>query len=300
MGAADVVPGVSGGTIAFITGIYEELISSINQVNLSALKILKKEGLGPFWKHVNGNFLLALLSGIAVSIVSLAKGITYLLEAHPIYIWSFFFGLVFASIFFVAKQIKKWNLSVIISLLLGAIFAYYITTLPAQTESDALWYIFVSGMIAICAMILPGISGSFILLLLGSYKVVLTAIHERNLVTIIVFGSGAIIGLLSFAKLLKWMFAKHHNVTIAVLSGFLVGSLNKIWPWKETLSTFTKHAGEVNEEIVPLEQVSISPARFEEITHQPSLLTGAIGMFLVGLAIILLMEWVSRFKSKKA
>ena len=300
MGAADVVPGVSGGTIAFITGIYEELINSINQINLSALKVFKQNGLLAFWKHVNGNFLLALLSGIAVSIISLAKGITYLLEAHPIFIWSFFFGLVFASIFFVAKQIKKWNLLVIIGLVVGAVFAFYITTLPAQTESNALWYIFLSGMVAICAMILPGISGSFILLLLGSYKVVLTAIHERNLLTLAVFGSGAVIGLLSFAKLLKWMFAKHHNVTIAVLSGFLVGSLNKIWPWKETLSTFTKHAGEANEEIIPLEQVSISPARFEELTGQPSLLTGAIGMFLVGLAVILAMEWASRFKSKKA
>lgn len=300
MGAADVVPGVSGGTIAFITGIYEELINSINQINLSALKVFKQNGLLAFWKHVNGNFLLALLSGIAVSIISLAKGITYLLEAHPIFIWSFFFGLVFASIFFVAKQIKKWNLSVIIGLVVGAVFAFYITTLPAQTESNALWYIFLSGMVAICAMILPGISGSFILLLLGSYKVVLTAIHERNLLTLAVFGSGAVIGLLSFAKLLKWMFAKHHNVTIAVLSGFLVGSLNKIWPWKETLSTFTKHAGEANEEIIPLEQVSIPPARFEELTGQPSLLTGAIGMFLVGLAVILAMEWASRFKSKKA
>ncbi|GAB5557990.1 MAG: DUF368 domain-containing protein [Schleiferiaceae bacterium] len=296
MGAADVVPGVSGGTIAFITGIYEELINSINKINLEALSILRKEGLGKAWNYINGWFFVSLFLGIAISIISLAKGITYLLDTHPTLLWSFFFGLVFASIFFVAKGVKKWKLSTVVGLVIGAAFAYYITTLPAQTENEALWYIFISGMIAICAMILPGISGSFILLLMGSYKVVLTAIHERNLLTIATFAVGAVIGLLSFSRLLKWMFAKHHDVTIAVLSGFLVGSLNKIWPWKETLSTFTKHAGEPNEEIVPVEQVSILPQRFEELYNTPSQLGPAIGLFLTGAAIIAIMEWASRRK----
>jgi len=296
MGAADVVPGVSGGTIAFITGIYVELITSINKINLEALKTLKSEGIGAAWKYSNGSFFLALFAGIGISILSLAKGITYLLDTQPTLLWSFFFGLVFASIFFVAKGVTQWKLSSVVGLILGAVFAYYITTLPAQTENEALPYIFISGMIAICAMILPGISGSFILLLMGSYKVVLTAIHERNLLTIVTFMAGAIIGILSFSRLLKWMFAKHHNVTIAVLSGFLVGSLNKIWPWKETLTTFTKHAGEPNEEIIPVEQVSILPQRFESITGEPSQWMGALGLFCIGILIIAVMEWASRKK----
>ena len=291
MGAADVVPGVSGGTIAFITGIYEELIDSINQVNLASLKVLQKDGIAAFWTHVNGWFLLSLLSGIGISIASLAKLITHLLENHPTHIWSFFFGLVFASIFFVGKQVKKWNAGTALMFVLGAAIAYYITILPASQSNDAYWYIFLSGMIAICAMILPGISGSFILLLMGAYETVLNAIHERNIVIIAVFGSGAIVGLLSFARLLKFMFHKYHDLTIAVLSGFLLGSLNKIWPWKETLSTFIKHVGEPNEKVVPLEQVSVLPGTFEELTGEPSHLMMALLLAIVGAGLIALMEF---------
>ena len=291
MGAADVVPGVSGGTIAFITGIYEELIDSIKQANLASLKVLQKDGIAAFWTHVNGWFLLSLLSGIGISIASLAKLITHLLENYPTHIWSFFFGLVFASIFFVGKQVKKWNVGTALMFVLGAAIAYYITILPASQSNDAYWYIFLSGMIAICAMILPGISGSFILLLMGAYETVLNAIHERNIVIIAVFGSGAIVGLLSFARLLKFMFHKYHDLTIAVLSGFLLGSLNKIWPWKETLSTFIKHVGEPNEKVVPLEQVSVLPGTFEELTGEPSHLMMALLLAIVGAGLIALMEF---------
>jgi putative membrane protein len=293
MGSADVVPGVSGGTIAFIAGIYEELIESINNINLKALQVLRKEGVAPFWKHVNGNFFVVLLSGIAVAIISLAKLITHLLETQPVLIWSFFFGLVFMSIFFVAKRVKKWDISKAISFLVGAVIAYYITTLPAQPESGALWYIFISGMIAICAMILPGISGSFILLLLGSYAVVLNGIHERNLLLIAVFGVGAITGLLSFSRLLKWMFERFHDITVAILSGFLLGSLNKIWPWKETTSWFTKHAGEPDEKLVPLEQVNVLPSQYESVTGMPAETLYAIGLFVVGMAVIFGLEMLS-------
>ncbi|MDF1673668.1 MAG: DUF368 domain-containing protein [Vicingaceae bacterium] len=287
MGAADVVPGVSGGTIAFITGIYEELLETINSVNFSALKKLKSEGLKSFWNHINGNFLVAIFFGIGISIISLAKLITYLLEHHSILLWSFFFGLIISSIYLVGKTIKKWELTKILGLLVGAGVAYYITILPPMENPNALWYVFLSGAIAICAMILPGISGSFILLLLGSYEMVLGAIKDVKLAIIGVFAVGCITGLLSFSKLLNWMFKKYHDLTIAILTGFLVGSLNKIWPWKETLSNRTNSHGEV----VPFMQENISPSNFKGENN----LILAILMAIVGLVLIIGLE---RFASK--
>lgn len=233
MGAADVVPGVSGGTIAFISGIYEELITTISGVNLGVLKILKNEGIAAAWKALNGNFIVALFLGIAISIVSLAKGISFLLGNEPVLLWSFFFGLVLASVIYVGKQVKEWKVSIVTALLIGTGVAYYITILPPLAQSDSTFYIFISGMIAICAMILPGISGSFILLILGSYQTILGAVKDREILTIATFMGGCVVGLLAFSKVLKWTFAKFHDVTIALLSGFLIGSLNKIWPWKK-------------------------------------------------------------------
>lgn len=310
MGAADVVPGVSGGTIAFITGIYEELIESINRINLEALRKLRKEGIASAWEYINGSFFVPLFLGIGVSIFSLAKGISWLLKNEPVLLWSFFFGLVFASIFFVGKQVKKWNLSPISSFVIGALIAYAITVLPASGSNDALWYIFLSGSIAICAMILPGISGSFILVLLGSYSVVLGAIHERELSIIAVFAVGAIIGLLSFARLLKTMFAKYHDVTVALLSGFLLGSLNKIWPWKQVEEVLIKHAGEPKEEIVPILEKAVLPADFSTPILEGSQVIGqaaadaqlipAIALAVGGAVLIFLMEKVGSPKAKKA
>ncbi|NVK26820.1 MAG: DUF368 domain-containing protein [Flavobacteriia bacterium] len=300
MGAADVVPGVSGGTIAFITGIYEELIESINRVNLEALKTLKNEGFKAAWEYINGSFFLALFLGIGVSIASLAKGISWLLVNEPVLLWSFFFGLVFASIFFVGNQVKKWRLPPILSFILGAAIAYWITVLPASGSNEALWYILLSGSIAICAMILPGISGSFILVLLGSYAVVLEAIHERNLVIIAVFGVGAVVGLLSFARVLKVMFAKYHDLTIALLSGFLLGSLNKIWPWKRVDEVMIKHAGEADEEVVNVIEKTVLPSEFTtpeilngEVVGQASAdpqLWMAIGLAVAGAVLIFALE----------
>ena len=283
MGAADVVPGVSGGTIAFISGIYEELLSSISNVNLGLLKTLKKEGFKTAWKQVNGNFLLALFIGIFVSIISLAKAIKYLLENEPILLWSFFFGLVLASIIYIAKQITKWNFISAIVLILGAFVAYYITTLnPLVTENSSLLFMFLAGAIAICAMILPGISGAFILVLLGAYKPILAAVNDRDLKTIAVVGLGAIVGLLSFSKILKWLFANYKNYTLAVLTGFIIGSLNKIWPWKETLTWRTNSHGVK----VPFNQQSVSPFSFDGDAQ----LTFAIIIAIIGFGLILLME----------
>lgn len=287
MGAADVVPGVSGGTIAFITGIYEELLETISNINLQALKKLKAEGLKSFWRHINGNFLIALFLGIGFSILSLAKLITYLLEHHTILLWSFFFGLIISSIYLVGKTIKKWDFPKVIGLVFGAGLAFYITILPPMENPNALWFVFLSGAIAICAMILPGISGSFILLLLGSYEMILGAIKDMKLAIIGVFAIGCLTGLLSFSKLLNWMFKKYHDLTIAILTGFLIGSLNKIWPWKETLSTRTNSHGE----IVPFIQENVLPNNYNG--NNQFLL--ACVMSLVGLILIIGLE---KFASK--
>lgn len=237
MGAADVVPGVSGGTIAFISGIYEELLETINRLNLKTIKILFKNGFNEFWKAINGNFLASLLFGIAISVVSFAKGISFLLHNYPIELWSFFFGLVLASVLFVGKDIDRSKAGSWIALLLGVLIALYITQIKVGVYVNNPWYLFLSGALAICAMILPGISGSFILVLLGSYETVLNAVHQRDLQTIAIIGAGAIVGLLSFSKLLKWTFDHYKNTTLALLTGFILGSLNKIWPWKEVLES---------------------------------------------------------------
>ena len=286
MGAADVVPGVSGGTIAFISGIYEELLGSISNVSLKLLKTLKTDGIKVAWKQLNGNFLAALFIGIFVSIVSLAKAIKWMLENAPILLWSFFFGLVLASIIYIAKQITKWNVISIIALVLGAFLAYYITTLnPLVSENSSLLFLFLAGAIAICAMILPGISGAFILVLLGAYKPILAAVNDRDIKTIAAVGLGAIVGLLSFSKVLKWLFANYKNATLAGLTGFIIGSLNKIWPWKETLTWRTNSHGVE----VPFNQQSVSPLSF----NGDSQLTLAIILAIVGFGLILLMERIA-------
>ncbi len=283
MGAADVVPGVSGGTIAFISGIYEELLQSISNINLSLFKTLKKEGFAKAWKQLNGSFLLALFSGIFISILSLAKMISWLLEKHPILLWSFFFGLVLASIIYVGKQIKKWNLTAISLLIVAAVSAYIITSLPPLvSESSSTLFLFLAGAIAICAMILPGISGSFILVLLGAYKPVLAAVSNRNFLTIGIFILGCFTGLLTFSRILKWLFANYKNYTLAALTGFIIGSLNKIWPWKEVINYRTNSHGEQ----IPFNELSVSPFSFQ---GEPQLLY-AILLAIVGFSLILVLE----------
>ncbi len=291
MGAADVVPGVSGGTIAFISGIYEELLDSISSVNFTTLKLLKTHGIKAFWKAINGNFLVSLLLGIFISILSLAKLISWLLEHKPILVWSFFFGLVLASILYIGKQITKWNSITITGLLVGAGLAYYVTTLqPLISENSSPLFLFLAGAIAICAMILPGISGAFILVLLGAYKPVLDAIHNRDFKLIAILASGAIVGLLSFSKLLKWLFNHYKNYTLAVLTGFILGSLNKIWPWKQTLTWRVNSHGIK----VPFNEQSTSPFSFEG----DSQLAMAILLSIVGFALIILLEKIANSSSK--
>jgi putative membrane protein len=287
MGAADVVPGVSGGTIAFISGIYEELITSINNINLSLVPLFRKEGAKAVWNKINGNFLASLFLGIFISVLSLAKFLSWLLENEPILLWSFFFGLVVASIFMVAKEITKWNLGSILVFIAGSVLAYFITELPVNDNVDSLPFLFLSGALAICAMILPGISGAFILVLLGSYKTILDAVHERDIKIILTVGVGAIFGLLSFARLLKWMFNHYKNITLALLTGFILGSLNKIWPWKKVLETKT-----FGEKIIVVDDVNVLPGTFEGDNK----LMLAIILAVLGFSLIFILE---RSASKK-
>lgn len=288
MGAADAVPGVSGGTIAFISGIYEELIKTISGVNLSLFKTLKKEGFSAFWTQLNGNFIVALLSGIIISYVSFMRLAKYLIENHPILIWSFFFGLIVASIFFVGKQINKWNAGVVVSIILGALAAYYITTLPTMADNNSSLFLFFAGALAICAMILPGISGSFILVILGAYKTLSDALHDFDVKKIAIFTFGAIVGLLSFSHILKWLFKHYHNITLALLTGFIFGSLNKIWPWKEVVTWQTTSDGIKT----PLVEKSISPFTFD---GNPQI-TYAIILMVVGFLTIFILEKIGSKK----
>lgn len=293
MGAADVIPGVSGGTIAFITGIYEELINSIKSINLKAFKLLLSGKFSTFWRLINGTFLLSVLLGIAISIFSLAKGLKYLLDNFPIPVWAFFFGLIVASAIFVAKKIKTWDLKIWIAFIAGIAAAYFITILAPAEANTTWWFIFISGMIAICAMILPGISGSFILVLLGMYKFILEAVGTLDIGILLIFIAGAAIGIISFSNILSWLLKNYHDITISVLAGFMVGSLNKVWPWKQVIRTFTDSHGEIR----PLVEKNILPWNYEQISGQEPWMAGAIILAITGFIIIFVFERLTKEKT---
>ncbi|CCN63083.1 conserved hypothetical protein [Vibrio nigripulchritudo SO65] len=282
MGAADVVPGVSGGTIAFITGIYDTLLESIRRVNPSIIGIWKREGFKAAFDHINGLFLITLFSGIILSILTLAKLISWLLVEHPIPLWSFFFGLILISVVHVLKQVEKKNIVTGVFLLLGVGFAYTITVVSPLQMADTSLNIFIAGMIAICAMILPGISGSFILLLLGMYGPILAAAKGLQIDVLMLFMLGCVVGILSFSHVLSWLLKNFRDYTLTFLTGLMLGTLPKIWPWKETISWRTNSKGEQ----VPLVQHNLSPFEFESVIQQPSQLTLAIVMMLVGIGLV--------------
>ncbi len=290
MGAADVVPGVSGGTIAFITGIYEELVHSIKNINYANISKIWKEGIPSFWKAVNGNFLLTVVGGILVSVLTLARLLEYLLVNQPVLIWSFFFGLIIGSAIFIARSIEKWNAGTIISLLAGIGVAWIITSITPAETTEAWWFIFLSGALAICAMILPGISGSFILLLLGKYQFILNALNEGRISVIAVLLMGALTGIISFSHLLSWLLKKYHHLTIALLSGFMIGSLNKIWPWKITLEEYLDSHGIAR----PLIEKNVFPGRFSELTGSDNQLLWALLLALAGFLLIFVFEGITK------
>lgn len=294
MGAADVVPGVSGGTIAFITGIYEELINSIKSINLNAIKLFFTGKFAEFWKAINGTFLISVFIGIGISIFSLAKGLEYLLNNFPVLVWSFFFGLIVASAIYVARTIAKWNFGTITAGIIGIAIAYFITIISPAEANTSYLFIFIAGSIAICAMILPGISGSFILVLLGMYKFILEAVGNIEIAVILTFMAGAAIGIIAFSNVLSWLLKKYHNITIAVLAGFMVGSLNKVWPWKEVTETFIDRHGEVK----TLAENNILPQTFEQINGTNAFLLGAILLAIIGFALIFVIEGFTK-KSHK-
>jgi len=236
MGAADAVPGVSGGTIALLLGIYEELVTTIGNINLSLFKELKKNGFYSFWKKLNGNFLLSLIIGIGISLITFIKLTAYLFDKYPILIWSFFLGLIFATIYVIFKLIKSWNYVNIIFVLIAIFISFYLGEMNVMDSINInLIYILISGIIAASAMIIPGISGALILVILGLYSTMISAVNNLEIDKIVTFSLGAIIGLLSFSKILKWMFNKNSSLTYSILLGFVIGSIPKVWPWKSEL-----------------------------------------------------------------
>jgi len=236
MGAADAVPGVSGGTIALLLGIYEELVTTIGNINLSLFKELKKNGFYSFWEKLNGNFLLSLIIGIGISLVTFIKLTAYLFDKYPILIWSFFLGLILATIYVIFKLIKSWNYVNILFILIAIFISFYLGEMNVMDSINInLIYILISGIIAASAMIIPGISGALILVILGLYSTMINAINNLEIDKIVIFSLGAIIGLLSFSKILKWMFNKNLSLTYSILLGFVIGSIPKVWPWKSQL-----------------------------------------------------------------
>ncbi|KAA3660074.1 MAG: DUF368 domain-containing protein [Chloroflexi bacterium] len=292
MGASDIVPGVSGGTMAFILGIYEELIDSIRAVGQpeliqAALKFKIKD----IFRILNWQFLIAVAVGIFISILTMSRGLEWLLINQPIYLWSFFFGLVLASIFTVSKRIPKWTPSLYGVMLLGAVGAFFLVgAVPLQTP-NAWWFLFLSGALAICAMILPGISGAFILVLLGKYQFVLSALNNRDIVSIMLIGLGAVIGLVTFAQIIGFFFKRYHNGTVAVLIGLMVGSLRKIWPWKEDVG-WLEEAGEFVLDSEGHRVVTEQVIRLPEFGTSAGLTEFGIALLLalVGFGAILLLD----------
>lgn len=293
MGAADVVPGVSGGTIAFVTGIYDTLLESIRRINPSLITVIRQQGIKGAFAHINGTFLVLLFSGILTSIFTLARVFTWMLDTHPIPLWSFFFGLIIVSVIHMFKQVEQWKPTRFIAVLAGAFFAYGITVLHPLNMEPTLLNIVIAGSIAICAMILPGISGSFILLLLGMYAPILAAAKSFDIITLGLFALGCLIGLLSFSHLLSWLLRHYRDIALTALTGLMIGTLSKIWPWKEVLTWRTNSSGAQ----VPLIEQNLSPLIFEQVTGQQSFIAYAVVAAILGFATVWGLE---RFANKTA
>jgi putative membrane protein len=245
MGAANVIPGVSGGTIALITGIFEKLINSIKSFDLKAVKLILKGDFKGFFNHVNMGFLVSVFSGIFISILTLAKILGYLFENYPVYIWAYFFGLILASVYFVGRRIEKIDIRVVITFLAGTLIAVLFSVLNPATENTRIYYLVLCGVVAICSMILPGLSGSFVLILMGNYELIfIKAINEFDLGILIPVGVGAVVGLLAFSHILSWIFKRYKDQTISLLTGFILGSLSILWPWKNEVYQ-TNRLGEI-------------------------------------------------------
>ncbi|MCX4025426.1 DUF368 domain-containing protein [Endozoicomonas sp. SM1973] len=286
MGAADVVPGVSGGTIAFIVGIYDRLLQSVSHINHRAIRLLFTKGFKAAWEYIDGNFLFTLLLGIVFSILTFARVISYLLATYPILLWSFFFGLIVISSFYVGKEVNRWGIGCIISGVVGGVLAIAVSTATPAEITASYPMFFLGGMVAICAMILPGISGSFILLLFGLYGHVMLAIKEFNFVVLAVLAAGCLAGLMMFSNILHWLLKHKREVTLAFLTGLMVGSLSKVWPWKQTISFRLNSHGEQ----VPLVQHNVLPWQFQASTGQSDQLLVAITIMLMAIVLVIAID----------
>jgi len=277
MGAANVIPGVSGGTMALILGIYEELINAIRSINLKFVRLVTQLNIKEALSSVSWPFLLPIGLGVLLATLSLAEVLSWLLDRYPVIVWSFFFGLIISSVITVSRVIKQWRILTIVAIVVGTITAYGLFGVIPVSTPNAPWFIFVSGFIAICAMILPGISGAYILVLLGKYHYILKALNNKDFFTLFIIGAGALVGLISFAQILGWLLKKYHDLTMAILIGLMCGSLRKIWPWKETVTTFIDSHG--NE--IPSLQSNIIPPSF----------TIEVGFALLFMLIGILVIW---------
>ncbi|PIT92219.1 MAG: DUF368 domain-containing protein [Candidatus Harrisonbacteria bacterium CG10_big_fil_rev_8_21_14_0_10_42_17] len=289
MGIADLIPGVSGGTIAFISGIYEELLVSIKLVTGEVPKLFFQGHFRKGWSLIPFRFLLSLGAGILTAIILLASTFSFFLKTYPTFVWAFFFGLVLASIALVLKRIRRWRSFYSFGFFLAALFAYVLVGMVPVETSAALWFIFVSGMLAISAMILPGISGSFILLLLGKYEQILDAVIDHNVGLLAVFFLGALFGLALFARFLSWLFSRHHDISVALLAGFMLGSLRKIWPWKITVQTgFDRHGV-----LVSIREINTFPASFDQSFFV------ALLLFLLGIVLVWYLHHTRLLKERR-
>lgn len=304
MGVAEVIPGVSGGTLAFITGIYERLLAAISSINLTLLQTLKKEGVKAAWHKIDGLFLTKLLAGMAIGFLVGLKVVVRLLETHPVHIWSFFFGLILASVPLIGKQVKKWGGFEVALLVFGSALVYWVTVAAPSQGSEHLLIVFLAGVVGVSALMLPGLSGSFVLLLLGMYTIIMPAIEEFThhpfgsaTLTVVVFGLGMVVGLLSFAKVLSFTFQKYPNPTLALLTGFLIGSLNKVWPWQHVIATRENSKGEM---VVKFSK-SVLPNKFSELSDNflygsESHTVAALGIIVIAIFLVFLLDRVSPSK----
>lgn len=304
MGVAETIPGVSGGTIAFITGIYEELINSIKAFHPSLITTFRKEGLGAVWTKINGNFLVFLLGGMIIGLGVGLVAVDYFLTNYPPIVWAFFFGLIIASIIFVGKQIKDWKIGTVFIFMIGAAIAYGISILPIAQANENLLFIFFCGAVAVSALLLPGISGSFILLILGMYQFILHdtlkdgVLVQRDVHAMIImatFGIGMIVGLVLFSRVLSWALRHHHNFTLALLAGFMLGALNKLWPWRIPTVVMDEE-GQVHDFITGMsidkiiKEVNVLPAQYVEQLGEPSFVLPVIVSVIVGFALVMVLD----------
>ena len=301
MGVANVIPGVSGGTIALLTGIFNELIEALNAIlSVSSWKLLFQGKVKEFWEHIHGTFLLWLGVGVIVSVFSLAKLMEYVLAYHPIQTWAFFFGLIVVSGIYMLYDIKGWKITDGFWLVFGVILGAVICLLSPTQTTDAKWFIMVCGAIAICTMILPGISGSFILVLLGKYEYVMGAISELNWPVLIMFGIGCVLGIAAFSKFLHWLIAHYERPTLITLIGFTLGSLVKVWPWSDKMSVMTAQLmreGQTVEQAQTGAQALVDTGLNLSSVINPQIASAIVWM-VVGALLVIALEWFGHKNAK--